>query len=58
MELMERTLAGFDPETRHQVIETMRVLRDMPVRVAVRVLAQAGADARMRAEASRFRMPG
>ena len=56
-QLIRDTLLRFDPETRHQVIETMRVLRELPVPAAVRILAEAG----MRAQATRrqsFIRPG
>ena len=43
-ELIRDTLMQFDPETRHHVIEAMKVLRGMPVPVAVRILADAVPD--------------
>ena len=46
-------LLHLDPETRHQVIASMRLLREMPRPVAVRVLA----DAAMKAQLHQYAMP-
>ena len=43
-ELIRDTLMQFDPETRHHVIEAMKVLRGMPVPVAAKILAGAAPD--------------
>ena len=44
-ELIRDTLLQFDPETRHQVIGAMKAIRELPRPVAVRILAEAGAQA-------------
>jgi len=44
-EVIRDGLLRLDPETRHHVIEAMRVLRDAPIPVGVRILARAGAAA-------------
>ena len=44
-EVIRDGLLRLDPETRHHVIEAMRVLRDAPLPVGVRVLAGAAATA-------------
>lgn len=46
-ELIRSTLFRMDPETRHQVIGAMIVIRTMPIPVAVRVLASAAARERL-----------
>ena len=43
-ELIRDTLMQFDPETRHHVIEAMKVLRGLPVPVAAKILAGAAPD--------------
>ena len=43
-ELIRDTLLQFDPETRHHVIEAMKVLRGLPVPVAAKILAGAAPD--------------
>jgi hypothetical protein len=40
-ELIRDGLLRLDPETRVQVVETMKVLRELPIPVAVRILANA-----------------
>lgn len=45
-EVIRDTLLGMDPETRFQVVETMKLLRTMPRPAAVRVLAEASTRAR------------
>ena len=44
-EVLRDGLLRLDPETRHHVIEAMRVLRDAPLPVGVRVLARAARSA-------------
>lgn len=40
-EVLRDVLLRLDPDTRADIIETIRILRDLPVPVAVRVLADA-----------------
>ena len=51
-EVIRDGLLRLDPETRHHVIEAMRVLRDAPLPVGVRVLARAARSA----EEAEFRL--
>ena len=43
-ELIRDALLRFDPETRHHLIEAMKIMRTLPRPVAVRILASAYQD--------------
>ena len=47
-EVLRDGLLELDPDTRHEVIETMKVLRTLPPPVAARVLANAASQERWR----------